>query len=211
MLNLNDLERRKMAKLESSFKNMLLSLFGVTLIASAVLGLVNDATKAPIAKAEMEKQTKAIAQVLPEFDHLNATLKLMPIDGKDSIEVYPAVNAAGEVIGNAVKSYTYKGFSGYIEVMVGIDNNGQLTGYQVLKHAETPGLGAKMGIWFNNADKPGQNVIGRSLKDETLSVSKDGGSVDAITAATISSRAFLDAINRAYSVINQNGASAQNQ
>ncbi|MFA9390436.1 MAG: RnfABCDGE type electron transport complex subunit G [Prolixibacteraceae bacterium] len=200
-----------MAKLESSFKNMLISLAGVTLIASATLGLVNDATIKPIAKAEQEKQTKAIAAVLPEFDHLANPMKVLPADGKDSIIIFQGLNAENEVIGSAVKSYTYKGFSGYIEVMVGLDKSGIVSGYQVLKHAETPGLGAKMGIWFNNVDKPAQNVIGRSLVNGTLSVSKDGGSVDAITAATISSRAFLDAVNRAYTVVNNSGDSAQKE
>lgn len=200
-----------MAKLESSFKNMLISLTGVTLIASAVLGLVNDATIAPIAKAQKEKQTKAIAAVLPEFDHLADPVKVLPTDGKDSITIFQGLNASNEVVGSAVQSYTYKGFSGYIEVMVGLNKDNVITGYQVLKHTETPGLGAKMGIWFNNTNKPKQNVIGRSLAEGKLTVSKDGGQVDAITAATISSRAFLDAVNRAYTVVNNSGDSAQNK
>ena len=66
------------------------------------------------------------------------------------------------------------------------------------KHSETPGLGSKMQEWFRT-DKNKQSVIGRTLTEDGLKVSKDGGDVDAITAATISSRAFLDAINRAYS------------
>lgn len=200
-----------MAKLESSFRNMLISLFGVTLIASAVLGVVNDATKAPIAKAEVEKQTKAIAAVLPAFDHLGTAFKALPADGKDSMEIFPAFDATENLIGNAIKSYTYNGFSGYIEVMVGIDPTGIITGYQVLKHAETPGLGTKMATWFNDANKASQNVIGRSLANEALSVSKDGGQIDAITAATISSRAFLDAVNRAYNVINQGTSTTLNE
>ena len=200
-----------MAKLESSFKNMLISLFGVTLIASATLGIVNDATIEPISKAALEKQTKAIASVLPAFDQLGVPKKLLPTDGKDSIVIFPALNANGEIIGNAIKSYTYKGFSGYIEVMVGIDKDGIVSGYQVLKHAETPGLGSKMAVWFNNPEKPNQNIIGRSLANESLSVSKDGGNIDAITAATISSRAFLDAINRANNVITKSDNSTQNE
>ncbi|MDA3929712.1 MAG: RnfABCDGE type electron transport complex subunit G [Prolixibacteraceae bacterium] len=200
-----------MAKLESSFKNMVIALFGVTLIASAALGLVNDATIEPIAKAEMEKQTNAIAAVLTEFDSLGIAYKFLPSEGKDSIQIFPALNAEGEIISNAIKSYTYKGFSGYIEVMVGISNDGIISGYQVLKHAETPGLGSKMGLWFSNAEKPNQNVIGKSMSAGSLSVSKDGGSIDAITAATISSRAFLDAVNRAYSTINESGISTQKE
>lgn len=190
---------------------MLISLFGVTLIASASLGLVNDVTKKPIANAEIEKQTNAISAVLPDYDHLGPSTMILPQDEKDSIEVFPALSADGTVVANAIKSYTYKGFSGYIEVMVGLNAEGIISGYQVLKHGETPGLGAKMGVWFNNADKPGQYVIDRSLKNEKLTVSKDGGSVDAITAATISSRAFLDAVNRAYSVVANSDNTTQNQ
>lgn len=87
------------------------------------------------------------------------------------------------------------GFGGKMRVMVGVAADGTILGYQILEHSETPGLGDKAGEWFKNADKPGQNIIGR--KAGNLTVSKDGGDVDAITAATISSRAFLKAINSA--------------
>jgi electron transport complex protein RnfG len=191
-----------MAKLESSFKNMVISLFGVTLIASASLGLVNDVTEGPIAQTELKKQEMALAAVLPEYDHLGEVIKVLPKDAPDSVEIYPAYGADGEEIASAVKTYTYSGFSGYIEVMVGIDDDGEITGFQVLKHAETPGLGSKMDDWFGNTEKPGQSVVGRSFPDGGLSVSKDGGEVDAITAATITSRAFLDALNRAHRCLN---------
>jgi len=191
-----------MAKLESSFKNMVISLFGVTLIASAALGLVNDVTEEPIAQTEIKKQEMALAAVLPEYDHLGDVIKVLPKDASDTVEIYPAYGPDNEEIASAVKSYTYSGFSGYIEVMVGIDAEGEITGYQVLKHAETPGLGSKMDTWFSNAEKPGQRVIGRSFPDGGFNVSKDGGEVDAITAATITSRAFLDALNRAHRCLN---------
>ncbi len=190
-----------MAKLDSSFKNMLLSLFGVTLIASAALGLVNDATKDAIKAADIAKQTNAIAAVLPEFDHLNEPLTIMPETGRDSVTIFTALNSNNEVIGKAVQSYTYNGFSGFIEVMVGFDAEGVISGFQVLKHAETPGLGSKMDVWFSNTEKTGQCIINKNPATTKLTVSKDGGDIDAITAATISSRAFLDAINRAYSVV----------
>ena len=194
-----------MAKPQSTFRNMVTALFGVTLIASAILGLVYDLTKAPISKAELNKQTTAVTAVLPEFNTLGTAYKLLPSDGADSIEVFPAFDADSTVIACAIKSYTNRGFSGYIEIMVGIDNKGIVSGFQVLKHAETPGLGSRMNEWFSNTEKSGQNIIGRKLSAKELQVSKDGGDVDAITAATISSRAFLDAINRANkTVYNQN-------
>lgn len=191
-----------MAKPQSTFKNMVIALFGVTLIASTSLGLVYDVTKAPIAKAETDKQTNAIAAVLPPFEKLGEPYKLLPDDGKDSIEVFPALDKENNEVAKAIKTYTYKGFSGYIELMVGIDKEGVISGFRVLKHAETPGLGSKMDEWFSNSEKPSQNLIGLKLGNESLKVSKDGGSIDAITAATISSRAFLDAVNRANATAN---------
>ncbi len=191
-----------MAKPKSNFKNMVIALLGVTLVASASLGLVYDATKAPIAKAEMDKQTNAIAAVLPAFDKLGETYKMLPTDGKDSIEIFPALDANNTEVGKAVKTYTNKGFSGYIEIMVGFDKQGSISGFKVLKHAETPGLGSKMDEWFSNAEKESQYIIGLTPGNSALKVKKDGGNIDAITAATISSRAFLDAINRANATAN---------
>ena len=102
---------------------------------------------------------------------------------------------AGHEDGTAVEA-AVDGFGGQFRIMVGFDAEGNILGYEILEHQETPGLGSHMEHWFKNADKPGQNIIGR--KGGKLTVSKDGGDVDAITAATITSRAFLKAINQAY-------------
>ena len=102
---------------------------------------------------------------------------------------------AGHEDGLAIEA-AVDGFGGQFRVMVGFDQEGNVLGYEILEHQETPGLGSHMVHWFKNADKPGQNIIGR--KAGKLEVSKDGGDVDAITAATISSRAFLKAVNQAY-------------
>ncbi|MGM9758830.1 MAG: FMN-binding protein, partial [Parabacteroides sp.] len=101
-----------------------------------------------------------------------------------------------------IESNTKKGFGGEIKVIVGFDKEGKILNYSVLQHAETPGLGAKMQDWFR-MDKNKQSVLGRVVPDGGLKVTKDDkeNGVDAITAATISSRAFLDAINRAYSAL----------
>lgn len=79
--------------------------------------------------------------------------------------------------------------------MVGFNPDGTIANYSVLEHKETPGLGSKMDTWFTKNNKG--DVVGKNPGTNGLKVSKDGGEVDAITAATISSRAFLDAINRA--------------
>jgi electron transport complex protein RnfG len=186
-----------MAKRESSFINMVLTLVLVTGIAAAVLGFVYDFTKGPIEVAKLKAQTEAIKTVLPEFDELGETMVVSPGEGQDSLEFFPAYKN-GELVGTAIKTYTKSGFSGFISIMAGIDKDGNFSGYSVLEHAETPGLGSKIDPWFKT-DKGNQSVIGKNPETTDFHVSKDGGQIDAITASTISSRAFLDAMRRAYS------------
>ena len=103
-------------------------------------------------------------------------------------------DAQGKNLGAAVQSSTM-GFGGDLKVLVGFDTEGNILGYTLLEHAETPGLGAKADQWFQKGQKG--DIIGKSPA-EPLTVSKDGGQVDAITASTITSRAFLKAVNNAY-------------
>lgn len=197
-----------MAKRESTFINMVLTLFVVTFVAAAALGFVFDLTKDAIEEAKMKAQSEAIEKVLPEFDELGESFKVAIPASEDSLEVFPAYKA-GEMVGVAVKTFTNKGFSGFISVMAGIDNSGNLFGYEVLEHAETPGLGSKMNDWFRSAEKPKQNVIGKNPQSFKFEVSKDGGDIDAITASTITSRAFLDALNRAFEAYNNSNQQLQ--
>lgn len=187
-----------MEKLKSTLPNMLLSLTGICVVAGAILAGVNQMTTEPIAASKAASLETAIKAVTPEFDNKPAEESYMAAtyDG-DSLRIYPA-KKGDELVGVAVESSTKKGFGGEIKVVVGFDPDGKLINYSVQKHSETPGLGSKMQEWFRT-DKNKQSVIGRTLTEDGLKVSKDGGDVDAITAATISSRAFLDAINRAYS------------
>jgi Na+-translocating ferredoxin:NAD+ oxidoreductase subunit G len=190
-----------MAKRESTFINMVLTLFVVTFIAAAALGFVYDLTKDAIEEAKMKAQSEAIEKVLPEYDELGESVKIALPASKDSLEIIPAYNG-GELVGVAVKTFTNSGFSGFISVMVGIDSSGNLFGYEVLEHAETPGLGSKMNEWFRNSEKPSQNVIGKNPHTHQFEVTKDGGEIDAITASTITSRAFLEALERAFEAYN---------
>lgn len=177
---------------------MFLSLTIICVVAGAILAGVNRLTASPIALGKAAALQEAIREVVPEFDNIPTEEYYMAVTGDgDSLKVYPA-KMKGELVGAAIESNTKKGFSGEIRVIAGFDNHGKLLNYRVLQHAETPGLGAKMEEWFRE-DKNKQNVIGRNLTDGDLKVTKDGGDVDAITAATISSRAFLNAINRAHS------------
>lgn len=192
-----------MAKRESTFTNMVVTLLLVTAIAATALGYVYDLTKDAIEIAKLKAQAEAITKVLPQYETLGQAVKLASDSEGDSLEVFPAFNG-DEMVGMAVKTFTKKGFSGFISIMAGIDKDGNFSGYEVLEHAETPGLGSKMGVWFNNTEKPDQNIIGKNPDSIKFEVKKDGGDVDAITASTITSRAFLDAMKRAYKAYEEN-------
>lgn len=177
---------------------MLLSLTVIAVVAGGVLGLVSKVTAEPIAKAEKAKKEAAIKAVLPEFDKLEAKT----IDGA---ECNYAFDAQGQPVGVAIESGSDKGFGGHLGVMVGFDNEGTITGYQIVQTAETPGLGAKAGEWFQKEGKA--PVIGLNPA-EPLKVKKDGGSIDAISGSTITSRAFCESINNAYAVFKSGNTNA---
>jgi len=187
-------------KKESTFINMVLVLFIVTLVASAALGGLYELTKEPIAAAKLAKKLKAIKQVVPDFNNnpSNEVYKV-GMNEKDSLEFYPA-KKDGKLVGTAVKTFTTNGFSGYVWIMVGLKPDGSINNYSVLEHKETPGLGTKMADWFKSSDpaKAKASIINKNPATTNFTVSKDGGDIDAITAATISSRAFLDAVQTAY-------------
>ena len=191
-----------MKKLSSTLPNMLLSLGGICVLVSGILAVVNKVTTAPIAEAEMRAKVEAIRAVAPAFDNNPFAEKLMvlPEGETDSLTVYPA-KKGGSLVGFAIESYTQKGFSGLIRVMVGFDAEGRLVDFSVLQHSESPGLGSRIPEWSHEKSETGgiRDVRGLDMKASApLTVSKDGGKVDAISAATISSRAFLDAVNRAW-------------
>ncbi len=191
-----------MKKLSSTLPNMLLALGGICIIVSGILALVNQITSEPIAKAEIEAKVAAIRAVTPAFDNNPFTelQRVLPEGETDSLTVYPA-KKAGKLVGFAIESYTLKGFSGLIRTMIGFDAEGKLIDFAVLQHAESPGLGSRIYEWYHEKSETGgiRDLRGMDMKTVSpLTVSKDGGKVDAITAATISSRAFLDAVNRAW-------------
>ena len=204
-----------MAKKESSFINMVLTLLVVTAVAALALGGVYTVTKGPIAVAKRKKVEKAIKQVVPGFDTIVAEYKVLPETGKDSLTFFKAVDNNGDPLGTAIKTYTDKGFSGRFWIMVGFDPQGTINNIAVLEHKETPGLGDKMEKKKSYNKKTGKSwsdqFNGRNPKDFILKVKKDGGDVDAITAATISSRAFCDAVQRAYDELENQGSRAKSK
>lgn len=188
-----------MKKLKSTMPNMILSLGLITALSGALLGYVYSITAQPIAESVLRQQQQAIAEVTPPFDN-NPELDKREYNISGSVvTVYPAKK--GNVLqGAAVKATSMNGFSGEVTVMCGFDADGAVINYRVLKQAETPGLGAKMEMWFR--DPAGaRSVIGKNPGEVNFYVTKDKeqeGEVDGITAATISSRAFLETLRHGY-------------
>ena len=186
-----------MKKLESSLTNMLLVLTAVAVVMGGILAYVNHLTEGPIAEQKKLTLDNGIKTVMVCNDLVVAD----PVEVKQNVDgkeltyiIYQVKDAQGQDLGAAVESTTM-GFGGDLKVLVGFDPEGKILGYTLLEHAETPGLGAKADKWFQKGEKG--DIIGKSPA-EPLTVSKDGGQVDAITASTITSRAFLLAVNNAY-------------
>ena len=190
-----------MRKPESTFLNMVLTLFLITAVASSGLGFIYELTKEPIAKAKRLKKLNAISSTLPAFDNQPAEVaEAFYIDG-DTVYLYHGYNQE-KWIGTAVESFTNKGFSGNIRIMVGFNPDGSIFDIAVLEHKETPGLGDKIERKKSLNKKTLQSwssqFKGKYPSQNEIRVTKDGGEIDAITASTITSRAFCDAVNRAY-------------
>ena len=187
-----------MKKLESSLTNMVLVLTLVAVIMGGILAYVNHLTEGPIAEQKEKALADGIKAVMVCDDLKVAktdVVKQNDAKGKEmTFIVYQIKDAQGNDLGAAVESTTM-GFGGDLKVLVGFDTKGTILGYTLLEHAETPGLGAKADQWFQDNMKG--DIVGENPA-EPLTVSKDGGQVDAITASTITSRAFLLAINNAY-------------
>jgi len=177
--------------------NMASSLFLVAAVAGVALAGVYNLTKGPIEKVKQEKTEKALSNVLPEFDKVERK-SVLPYDGgKDSLILYYAY-LNDELAGIAVESYSNMGFTEQIKIMIGFYPDMSICNTAVLAHKETPGLGDKMDA--AKSDFPLQ-FIDKNPAEFDLRVTKDGGKVDAITAATITSRAFSDAVDRAYKTL----------
>jgi electron transport complex protein RnfG len=189
-----------MAKTESTFRNMVLSLTLISLAASASLGFVHEFTKKPIELSNLNKKLNAIKQVVPVFNNNpDREMYKLPTGEGDSLEVYPA-KKDNVLVGYAISTNTKKGFSGKVRLAVGFKPDGTIFNITVLEHKETPGLGSKMtDPLFRD------QFIDKNPSNFQMKVKKDGGMIDAITAATISSRAYCDAVSRAYNTLQKGG------
>ena len=149
---------------------------------------------------------QALKEALPAFPNnpvAECDTMFSEKDGKKVVDfiIYPAKNG-DQWVGTAVEAKSM-GFGGELKVLVGFDAEGKIYNYSLLSHAETPGLGSKAADWFKEGNKG--SIKGMNPGEQPLTVSKDGGQVDAITASTITSRAFLNAVNAAYGAYKGNG------
>lgn len=192
-----------MSKKKDTFMNMVISLFVITIISGFSLGYVNQLTEQPIKDAKVAKKTNAIKLVLPDFDNnpVEDVVLIKSENIKDSIEVYPGF-ANNEFVGAAVIGSSEKGFSGLVKLMIGFKASGEIKNIEVLEQKETPGLGTKM-----KDEKFLQQFKDKNPSTYNLKVKKDGGEVDALTGATISTRAFTEATQMAYDEFMKNNES----
>lgn len=177
--------------MESSLKNMVVVLATITLVASAAVGGVYTITKEPIAKAKAAAVENALKQVLPAFEATTS----QTVEVNDMPIIAHTATASGKAVGYAVESMSKNGFGGAVRLMVGFDTKGTILNINVLEQKETPGLGTKMAEENNPLLLSFKDKKGYELK---MTVRKDGGDIDALTAATISSRAYAEAVAIAY-------------
>ena len=193
-------------KKESTLINMLVALLVIAAVSGGVLGLVYGVTKDAIAEVDQKKNEAAIQAVLPLEGEITYKADTLSYDYEGTTLTFPcnlAYDANGNFQGAAVKT-SEGGFGGKIDMMVGFLADGTIKGTSVLSHSETPGLGANMTGKFDD------QFVDKNPADFKLTVSKDGGDVDAITAATITSRAFSKAVDKAYKAFEANKAQFMN-
>ena len=194
-----------MSKKESTFLNMTITLFVITMVAGLSLGYVNDLTVGPIAQAKLAKKVNALKQVMAEFDN-NPVEEVKMIKSelvKDSIEIYTGT-LNNQLTGTAVVGSSEKGYNGLVKVMVGFESDGSIKNIVVLEQKETPGLGTKM-----KGDKFLRQFRGKNPSSFNLKPAKDGGDVDALTGSTITTRAFGEATQLAFDEFIKNNDSKE--
>ncbi len=184
------------AKKEASIWRLVIVLTSIALIAALALTGVYALTKGPIENHQRETKEKALQAVLPEYEGTVRDTMIVDADNEE-IPVHLAIGQNGELCGAGIETYTKKAFAGRFDLMVGFDSEGAIVNTEVIKAAETPGLGDKI-----NKDKSdfALQFNHQNPAEYQLVVKKDGCDVDAITAATISSRAYCDAVQRAYDI-----------
>lgn len=167
------------------------ALFVICFVATALLGITNDVTALEIEALAIQKEEEARLEVFP-----NATFDKEATEIDDDTSIVKAYDENNNIIGYVVVTVDKKGYGGEIEVMTGVTVDGKVTGISILSHSETPGLGAK-----SKTDDKWRTQFIDKIKDITVSKDAKGeNSIDAITGATITSRAVVRAVNRAIEI-----------
>ena len=182
-----------MERLQSNLKNMVGVLVGVAFVCALLLSVFNKVTAGPVAEQAAKTLQDGIKTVMQSDS--------VVVSGDRIIEKEFSGRNLSFVVhmtdkGVAIESTDPNAFGGNLKVLVGFAEDGEILGYTILESAETPGLGAKATEWFLD-EAPG-DIVGLNVWEDNLTVSKDGGDVDAITASTITSRAFLRAVTQAW-------------
>ena len=183
---------------KSNLVNMVLCLTLVCLVCGGLLGGVNAITEDIIAETAHKNLVASIAAVLPQGGELSESMA----SDAAGIGEYYVLSQDGAPVAYAVKTTT-NGFGGALTLMVGVLPDGTVYNTSVLEHSETPGLGAKCTEEESFFRTQFKGFRGR------LAVKKDGGDLDAITASTITSRAFTLAVKQAVDLVSSlNGGQA---
>ena len=186
------------AKKEPGMAGLVIVLAAICLVSAALLGLVNKVTVGPIAANEAKTVQESLTQVMPidgDYEEVEYTGGDITLDNGVTVPILAVYKAAEE--GYVVQSSSPGGFGGPLNMMAGINSAGEVTGIAIISHAETSGLGSK--ATDPNWQAQFQGEAGQ------VSVSKDGGSIQAITGSTITSRAVCDGVNAARAVIENLG------
>ncbi len=176
----------------NNFKMVIVLTF-ISIIAALILSTVYSVTKEPIAEAYRQEFVQGLKMVLPDFDN-EPDREFKTVNDK---KIYVAKKNEN-IVGYAMRTSSLKGYSGLIEVLIGIDTKGKVTGIEILKHAETPGLGSKIeSDWFK------KEFVGLTA-DDNIAVKKDGGKIDQFSGATISPRAVCEAVSNGLKFLKEN-------
>lgn len=180
-------------KKDFGFKSIVLPAIVLLLVAGIITALLagtNSLTKDKIVEQNTKKQIETLQTVLPSFD------KYEEQSTKDGEKYYIAKSNDGAIIGYAFITAN-NGYGGAVSVMTGITVDDKISGVAILEHGETPGLGA------NATKEDFRNQYKNISTENNLSVKKDGGTIDAITGATITSRAVTNSVNDAITLYNE--------
>ena len=169
-------------------------------LAATALALVYNITKDPIAYQQRLKKLKAIKAVQPNYDNEpDQDFVDLKTDGSAEVPTRFYITKKGETPTGVVFMVSAVGYGGIIDLMVGLNPDGSITGVQVLRHTETPGLGAKI-----TEEKFLKQFIAKNVQDTNWALKKEGGDIDQVSGATISPQAVVKALSGGLTLFSDN-------